>query len=115
MLLGGAQHLDAAHVGHLDVGDQQVHRLALEQVDGRAAVFGEQHFVAFAPQHDRQQLPHRSLIVDDEDARRALIGGDRLGGLDGGAHVAPPPRAPAGARDTVVPCPACELTWISPL
>ena len=39
-------------------------------LDRRAAVLGEQHLVALAPQHDRQQLPHRSLVVDDEDARR---------------------------------------------
>ena len=70
MLLGGAQHVDAAHVRHLDVGDQQVDRLALEQVDRGAAVLGEQHLVALAAQHDRQQLPHRPLVVDDEDARR---------------------------------------------
>jgi len=89
------------------------HRLALEQIDRRAAVLRQQHFVAFAPQHDRQQLSHRSLIVDDEDARRALVG-DRFGGLDSGAHWATAARA--GKRtETVVPCPAFELTWISPL
>ena len=84
--LGGAQHLDAAQVGHLDVGDQQIDRLALEQLDRRAAVLGEQHFVALAPQHDRQQLPHRPLIVDDEDARRTAIGRG-LGASGGGAHT----------------------------
>ena len=41
----------------------------------RLAVFREQHLVAFAPQHDRQQLAHRPLVVDDEDARRPAIGG----------------------------------------
>ena len=46
-------------------------------VDRGAAVLGEQHFVALAPQHDRQQLPHRPLIVDDEDARRPALGGRR--------------------------------------
>ena len=42
-----------------------------------AAVLGEQHLVALAPQHDRQQLAHRPLVVDDEDARggrRSAIG-----------------------------------------
>ena len=43
-------------------------------VDGRLAVLGEQHLVAFAPQHDRQQLAHRPLVVDDENAGRR---GDR--------------------------------------
>ena len=113
MRLGRPQHVDAAHVGHLDVRDEQVHRLALEQADRGAAVLREQHFVALAPQHDRQQLPHRPLIVDDEDAGRPLIG-DRFGGLDGRAHWATAARA--GRRtDTVVPSPAGELTWISPL
>ena len=37
------------------------------------------HVVAFAPQHDRQQLAHRPLVVDDEQAaadraRRSLAG-----------------------------------------
>ena len=82
MPLGRAQHVDAAHVGHLDVGDQQVDRLALEQLDGRPAVLGQHHLVAFAPQHDRQQLPHRPLIVDDEDrAAAGAVGGRRWRGL----------------------------------
>ena len=37
--LGGAQHVDAAHVGHLDVGDQQVEAAALELVDRHAGRF----------------------------------------------------------------------------
>ena len=35
------------------------------------AVLGQQHVVALAPQHDRQQLAHRPLVVDDEDAGAA--------------------------------------------
>ena len=73
--LGRAQHLDAADVRHLDVGDQDVHGLFLEQRDGARAVLGEQDFVAFAPEHDGQQLAHRALVVHDEDARRAPLGG----------------------------------------
>ena len=76
-LLGRPQHVHAAHVGHLDVGDQQIDRLALERLDGGAAVLGEQHLVAFAAEHDRQQLAHRPLIVDDEDAWRTAGGGRR--------------------------------------
>ncbi len=67
--LGGAQHFDAAHVGHLDVGDQEVEPAALELVDRLAAVFGKRDVVALAPQHDRQQLAHRPLVVDDEQSR----------------------------------------------
>ena len=113
-LLRGAQHVDAAQVGHLDVGDQQVDRLALQRVDGGAAVLGEQHLVAFAAQHDRQQLPHRSLIVDDEDARRTAGRGGRRGVLGvGRAHVVTTARA-GRLTETVVPAPGRELTWISP-
>ena len=83
-------------------------------LDRRAAVLGEQHLVAFAPQHDRQQLAHRSLVVDDEDARRAAIGRRARSAFGGGAHAVTTARA--GRRtDTVVPAPGCELTWISPL
>ena len=108
-LLRGAQHVDAAQIGHLDVRDQQIDRLALEQIDRRAAVVGEQHFVAFAPQHDREELPHRPLIVHDENARRPAVGGrgDRLGGRAHDTTAA----VRAGSRtDTVVPAPGCELT-----
>ena len=107
--LRGTQHVDAAQVRHLDVRDQQVDRLALEQIDGRAAVVGEQHLVAFAPQHDRQELPHRPLIVHDENARRPAVGGrgDRLRGRAHDTTAA----VRAGSRtDTVVPAPGCELT-----
>ncbi len=72
--LGGAQDVDTAQVRHLDVGNQQIDRLAFEHGDRGAAVFGEQHFVAFAPQHDRQQFPHRPLIVHHQDAGRTIVG-----------------------------------------
>ena len=105
-----AQHFDAAQVGHLDVRDQQIDRLALQGVDGRPAVLGEQHLVALAAQHDRQQLAHRPLVVDDENARAR---GDRQEpwGRDASVtgHVVTTARA--GRRtDTVVPAPGCELT-----
>ena len=104
-VLRRAQHVDAAQVGHLDVRDQQVHRLALEQVDRRAAVLGEQHFVSLAAQHDRQQLAHRPLIVDDEDARADARSVDRLDGLQIGRSLMPsPPRAPAAG-----PTRSCRL------
>jgi hypothetical protein len=112
-LLRGTQDVDAAEIGHLDVRDQDVDRLAPEQIDRGAAVLGQQHFVALAPQHDLQHLAHRALIVDDQDPRRAPIGGGR-GRLGDGVHDATPARA--GRRTaTVVPAPGCELTWISPL
>ena len=45
------------------------------------------HLVAFALEHDREQLAHRSLVVDDEDARRdgvATGGGSAASGVDAG-------------------------------
>jgi hypothetical protein len=111
--LGRAQHVDAAQVRHLDIRDQQVDRFALEQADGGAAVLGEQHIVAFAPQHDGQQLAHRALIVDHENAWRPPIGG-RNDGFSSTGHEATTARA--GRRtEMVVPAPGCEATRISPL
>ena len=90
--LGGAKHLDAAHVGHLDVGDQQIEAAALELLDRRAAVLGQRHVVAFAAQHDGQQLAHRSLVVHDEQSRLArrrcvLVGCSVFGVLSSGSHA----------------------------
>jgi hypothetical protein len=84
--LGGAQDLDTTEIRHLDVRNQQVDGFAFDEVDCRAPVFREHHFVAFAPQHDGQQLAHRPLVVDDENARRAAIGRG-LGALGGATHV----------------------------
>ena len=69
-LLGGAQHLDAAHVGHADVGDEQVDPAGLEQPDGVAPVLGEHDVEPLPLQAVGQQLPDRGLVVDEEDLRR---------------------------------------------
>ncbi len=111
--LRGAQHLDAAEVRHLDIGNQQVDRFAFERVDGSTSALGEQHLVSLAPQHDREQLAHRPLIVHHQDAWRTAIGRSRRR-FGSCGHVSAVARA--GSRtDTVVPTPGCELTWISPL
>ena len=68
-LLGDLQHLDAAHVGHPDVREQQIDALALQHLDRRAAVLGHEHVVAVAPQHDPKHVAQRRLVVDDQDAR----------------------------------------------
>ena len=109
--LGGAQDLDAADVGHLDVGDQDVDRFLLERGDRALAVLGEQHLVALAPQEDGEHLPHRSLVVHDEDARGTAFGGDFWDGR-AGVHVAHAVTAARAGRwtATVVPWPGCELT-----
>ena len=66
-LLGGLQHIHAAHVGHPDVREQQIDTLALQHLDRRAAVLGHEHVVAVAPQHDAKHVAQRRLIVDDQD------------------------------------------------
>jgi hypothetical protein len=52
--------------GHLDVGDEQVESPALHRVHRRAPVFRHRDVISFTAQHDRQQLAHRPLIVDNE-------------------------------------------------
>ena len=43
------------------------------------AVLGQRHVVPFAAQHDRQQLAHRSLVVDDEQrVARGRVPGSRF-------------------------------------
>ncbi len=103
------QHFDPAQIGHLDVRDQQIDRLALQRGDGRLAAFREQHLVALPAQHDRQQLAHRPLVVDHQNAGGAAIGGSLGGRCFDPGHVVTTARA--GRRtDTVVPAPGRELT-----
>ena len=130
-LLGGAQHVHARDVGHLDVGEQQIEVRAAQLLDGVAAVFRHEHLVAIAPQHDAQHLAHRRLIVDDQDAdfaRRGRCGARvRWSGTGMGrrhAHtIAPSPAVTTDDRDdagsgerigsltrTVVPVPTVDDT-----
>lgn len=67
---GAAQHVDAAHVGHLEIGDQHVEPPALERREGRASVIDRNDLVAFPREDDRQQLAHRPLVVGHEHPRR---------------------------------------------
>ncbi len=110
-LLGGAEHVDAAHVRHLDVGDQQVERPAFQRGDSRTPVLGERHLVAFALEHDRQQFAHRPLVVHHKNARRSPLGGGRRNYFLRRIHVVTSARA--GRRtETVVPVPGAEFTRI---
>ena len=60
--------------------------VALQDVDRLRPVRGHRHVVAVAPKHDAQHLPHRRLVVDDEDPR---LGG-RLGGSRASSALALP-------------------------
>ena len=79
-------------------------------LDRRLPGRGQQHFVSFAAQDDPQQLAHRSLVVDDEDAGRRTVG-DRIGHP---GHLVASGRDAGSRTETVVPRPGCELTAISP-
>ena len=84
------------------------------QLDRGVAVVGQHDVVAFAPQHDGQQFPHRQFIVDDENASRTRLGGDRFGFLLGRAHVVTSLQA-GRCTDTRVPIPLRDMISISPL
>ena len=77
-VLGFPQHIDAAHLRHPDVGDEDVHALLLQELDRAHPVVGHHHLVAVALEHDRQQLSHRALVVDDQHARGRRGDGVRL-------------------------------------
>ncbi len=125
-----AQHVEPGHVGHVDVRDQQIDRPALELVEGLPPVLGHHHLVALAAEDDGEQLAHRPLVVDDEDAARcvrrpAALSPDRWPCCRDRPAVPRGPCAAAKRRTSarrsagrmtsiVVPRPVCEWTAIEP-
>jgi len=69
MLLRGAEDREAVHLPHAQVGDDEIERLALERRDGLGAALGERDVVARLLQHDREEVAHAALVVDDQDTR----------------------------------------------
>ena len=67
VLLGGAQHRQAVDLPHPEIGDDEVERFALEHLDGLLAAFGQRDVVARLLEHDREELAHAALVVDDQD------------------------------------------------
>jgi hypothetical protein len=61
----GAQQLDARHVRHLDVRDDQVGRLRAQQRQSGAPVLGRADLMARPSEDQRQQLPHALFVVND--------------------------------------------------
>jgi hypothetical protein len=45
-----------------------IERLGLEPLDRRLTAVGHRDLVAGLPEHDREQIPHALLVVDDQDA-----------------------------------------------
>lgn len=60
--------LQAVHVGHLQVHQDQVKVLGLAQPHGFVPVVGQGHAVAVALHHDLQQLQVLRHVVDRQDA-----------------------------------------------
>jgi hypothetical protein len=72
------QQLEAAHVGHLHVGDDQVVAAALQLAEGALAVLDGADEVALHGEEVGQDLADHLLVIDDEDARRVVRGGQGL-------------------------------------
>src|SRR5262245_51476365 len=104
-------------------------------VDRLAAAFRKVHIVAIAAKHDSEHLPHRRLVVDDENADFAVAGRSlhlrrsdvrvRRGRTHTAAALAVTTEASSLVADlgkrigrrtrTVVPVPTVDDTWIEPL
>ena len=118
--LGLAQHVDAAAIGHADVRDQQIEGPLPQRREGLRAVLGRHHVVALARQHDGEELAHRPLVVDDQDAR-GRVGhdlrcrrGHRLRRSGGRRQAADAPPAPAARRPLRCPAPGVDCTDTRP-
>ena len=64
----GAGEFDAAHLGHGEVGDNEVGDGRGEEVEGFEAVVGDGDFVAAALQGGAEDAGDLAFVVDDEDA-----------------------------------------------
>ena len=67
VLLGGAQDRQAVDLSHSEIGDDEVERLALEHLDGLLAALGQRDLVTRLLEHDREELAHAPLVVDDQN------------------------------------------------
>ena len=66
------EHLEAVHLRHLHVEQQQVERFAPQHLERDAAVLGRGDAVALQLEAARQQQPVDLVVVDDQQARRPL-------------------------------------------
>ena len=81
------QELRAIHVRHAHVGDDQVHRLALEQGQARRAAVGRQHAVAVRAEQPPQRREDIRFVVDAQDGRRRGRGAGAGAGTGAGTHA----------------------------
>ena len=64
----GAGEFDAAHLGHGEVGDDEVGGGGAEELEGFEAVVGDGDLVATALERGAEDAGDLALVVDDEDA-----------------------------------------------
>jgi hypothetical protein len=81
----GLEHLEAVHVRHLVVDDDEVERLPPDEVDRVVAAARPLHRVAERPQHVRAEHDHLAGVVDDEHSGPAGGHRPRSGGQTGRA------------------------------
>ncbi len=67
-LRSAGEEVDAAHVGHLEVGQHHVEGLVPERLEGVPAVAGRDALVPLRFQDHLEDVPLVLLVVDDEDA-----------------------------------------------
>ncbi len=68
------QELQAVETGHADVGQDDVHELARDDVARGHAVLGNQDLEAVTLEQYAQPLAHRLLVVYDENSRHSVPG-----------------------------------------
>jgi hypothetical protein len=67
----GGDQLEAVHVRHRDVADDQVGRRLEHRIPGGDRVLGHLHSVAGRGQVQAQQFAHRLVVLDHQDTGRA--------------------------------------------
>ena len=67
-LVRAAEQLHAVHLGHLQVGEEEIGPLGLQQLERAPRVAGGEAAVLAALEHPHAVLHHVGLVVDDQDA-----------------------------------------------
>ena len=65
-----AHHLQPVHARQAQIQHDQVHRIALEEIQRRLAVAGFLDAIVLRRQRGAQEAPDRRLVIHDQDAQR---------------------------------------------
>jgi len=68
-LMEDPDRLEAMHLRHEDVDDQQIEGEALQRLEPGLGAVGSDDVITVPPQHNSDRLAHRWIVVDDENAR----------------------------------------------